>query len=227
MSENDMDIRIVNIQKSFGRKTVLKDVSFDMDLGSCAAIVGANGSGKSTLLSILAGVQRGNGSFFYAGEDLMKNPKKRGSLVGYVPQGAPLIQELSARDNLLLWFSPDRLKYESEHGVIKQFGVDEFLKVPVRKMSGGMKKRLSIVCAVANDPKIILMDEAAAALDLVCKQVIRDYIRSCKSQNKAIILSTHDERELALCDKVYLLKGGELSQFGYDGNIDKLVEHIK
>ena len=100
-----MQIEIKNIAKKYKRKQVLQNICLTAETGSCIGILGANGCGKSTLLSILARVQSCNkGSFLCDGVDLLKNAKEHNRLVGYVPQGTPLIEELSARDNLLLWY---------------------------------------------------------------------------------------------------------------------------
>ena len=101
-----MRIEINHIKKSFGRKKVLNDITFTAASGECIGILGANGTGKSTLLTILAGVQKaGGGEFLLEGENLFKNSRLRSKKVGYVPQGTPLIEELTAYDNLLLWYS--------------------------------------------------------------------------------------------------------------------------
>ena len=168
-----MDIQIKNISKSYRKKVVLKDISLNASGGQCIGILGSNGSGKSTFLSILAGVLGcDGGSFLCDGKDLFADPALRAFFVGYVPQGTPLLEELTAWDNLLLWYDKENLKKELENGVLKLLGIQDFLKVPVHKMSGGMKKRLSIGCAVANRPPILLLDEPTAALDLACKESI-------------------------------------------------------
>jgi ABC-2 type transport system ATP-binding protein len=222
-----MQLQIEHIQKRYRRKQVLEDISLEATSGQCIGILGANGSGKSTLLSILAGVlPRDGGSFRCDGEDLFKNPRLRSELVGYVPQGTPLIEELSARDNLLLWYSRKTLQKELENGVLKLLGIDEFLKLPVCKMSGGMKKRLSIGCAVAAQPPILLLDEPTSALDLKCKEQIAAYLRHYKQQGGILLLTTHDVLELNLCDAWYIIKDGVLVPFAYDGNLDKLLESL-
>lgn len=220
-------IEIRQIQKKYKKKTVLSEVSFDLREGSCVGILGGNGSGKSTLLSILAGVQRAdNGSFLWEGTDLFSAEKKRRELVGYVPQGNPLMEELTAWDNLRLWYEKEELKKELEEGVLKMLGIPEFLKTPVRKMSGGMKKRLSIGCAVADHPKILLLDEPSAALDLACKESIGRYLINFREQGGSILLATHDVQELELCDAWYILKDGRLTPYTYNGNIHELVERL-
>ena len=183
-----MQIEIKNIAKKFKRHHVLRDINLAVDSGRCIGILGANGSGKSTLLSILAGIQNcDHGSFLCDGEDLLRSSKKRSQVVGYVPQGTPLIEELSAKDNLLLWYSRDEMKKELEDGVLALLGIGDFLNVPVSKMSGGMKKRLSIGCAMSSHPPVLLLDEPTAALDLVCKQKIASYLQHYK-ENGGILL---------------------------------------
>jgi len=219
-----MNFEIKNIRKRYGKKTPLTDVNFTVSQSKCVGILGKNGSGKSTLLSILAGVQGcDGGEFLLDGENLFKTAKTLTKLVGYVPQGTPLLEELSARDNLLLWYDRKTLESELENGVLKMLGIDEFIGVPVRKMSGGMKKRLSIGCSVAKKPKLLLLDEPCAALDLVCKQSINEYLTKFKNAGGALILATHDESELALCDSIYILKDGVLVPYDYDGDIDRLA----
>ena len=214
-------IEIKQIQKKYKKKVVLTDINLDVQEGSCVGILGGNGSGKSTLLSILAGVQKAdNGSFLWGGADLFKNEKIREEILGYVPQGNPLMEELTAWDNLRLWYEKDELKKELDGGVLDMLGIPDFLKVPVRKMSGGMKKRLSIGCSVANHPKL---DEPSAALDLICKERIGNYLKDFKAQGGSIILATHDVQEIELCDAWYILKNGMLEPYLYDGNVHHLV----
>lgn len=222
-----MKIEIKGIAKKFGKKEVLKDISFTATNGKCIGILGGNGCGKSTLLSILAGIQNcDKGSFLYEGKDLFKFSYQRSQIVGYVPQGTPLIEELNAKDNLLLWYDKETLKDELENGVLKMLGIGEFLNVPVSKMSGGMKKRLSIGCAISKHPPLLLLDEPMAALDLACKQEISEYLNKHKASGGIIILVTHDVLELKLCDECYIIKDGFISPFAFDGNIEKLVKSL-
>jgi ABC-2 type transport system ATP-binding protein len=170
-------------------------------------------------MSILAGTQHSDGGeFLLDGENLFRNAKRLAEVVGYVPQGTPLIEELSAWDNLLLWYDAKMLRRELDGGVLKMLGIDEFISVPVRKMSGGMKKRLSIGCSVAKKPSLLLLDEPCAALDLICKHSINEYLRSFKANGGSLILATHDESELSLCDVIYILKDGKLHNYDYGVN---------
>ncbi len=215
-----MDFKVENLRKSYGRKTVLDGVSFAARSGECIGILGKNGCGKSTLLSIIAGVSsQESGKIHFEGVELNKS-------IGYVPQGTPLFPELSAKDNLLMWYNKNELRESLKSGVCSQLGINDFLKVPVGKMSGGMKKRLSICCAMANDPLLLLLDEPTAALDIPCKQIIFDYLNECKKRGKIIVLTTHSAEELGFCDRLYILKNGVMEQFDYNGNIKDLSESL-
>lgn len=204
-----MNGQICQISKKYGKHFVLRDISFTVDSGEMIGIIGANGSGKSTLLRILAGVQKADGgSFLWKGENLFSKGKY--DMVAYVAQGTPLIEELSAYDNLRLWYQKDALEKSLSCGMLKELGVDEFLKKPAKKLSGGMRKRLSVGCAISNEPEIMLLDEPTAALDLVAKERLMKYFNGFIQNGGAIVLVTHDTLELEYCTRCFLLKDGML-----------------
>ena len=219
-----MKIELVNIKKKYGKKVILSDINLSVENNKCIGILGSNGCGKSTLFNILAGVTKSNGGKFICdGENLLRNSKKRAETVGFVPQGTPLFEELNAYDNLLLWYNADRIEQELQSGILGMLGIGEFLKTPVYKMSGGMKKRLSIGCSVANNPKILLLDEPSAALDLVCKEHISNYLNNFKANGGIILMATHEAQEIEICDEIYIMKNGILEKYDYDGDIHRLA----
>lgn len=220
-----------NISKAFKKnaKPVLENISFTAESGQCIGILGANGCGKSTLLSILAGAQHADcGTLTLNGKSLFDSKTPSRKEIGYVPQENPLIEELTAYDNLRLWYCDSRLKLkaELENGILAMLGIPDFLHVRVNQMSGGMKKRLNIGCAVAQDPPVLLLDEPGAALDLICKERIGVYLRNRKAQGKIILIATHEEQEIDLCDQIYILKNSQLQPADYDGNIHHLVSRL-
>lgn len=226
-------LKVDNLTKTFrrGHKKVLTKVNFEAHSGECIGILGANGCGKSTLLSILAGIQEpDSGSIHLNNKNLLNSQSKKilSDCIGYVPQESPLITELTAKDNLKLWYcdSPLSLEKELSEGFLGMLGIPDFLNVSVKHMSGGMKKRLSIGCAIAKNPHILLLDEPGAALDLICKERIEVYLKNYKKQGNIILIATHEEREINLCDKLFILKNGVLQPFSYDGNIHKMVSHF-
>ena len=190
-----MNFEITCMRKSYGKKTPLTGVSFDVQSGRCVAILGKNGSGKSTLLSILAGVQRcDSGEFTLDGKSLLRDKKLHSDSVGYVPQGTPLLDELSARDNLLLWYDKKTLNRELEGGVLKMLGIDEFIGVPVYKMSGGMKKRVAITRALAFDGDLLILDEAFGGLDEETAFRFIDTIKDMRGDRPTLLI-THNKTE--------------------------------
>lgn len=220
-------MEIKDIHKRYKNKEVLKGVNFHAEHGEIIGVLGGNGSGKTTLLNILSGILKADrGSFVYDGHDLLTKQKVRRVLVGLIPQGNPLIEELTAYDNLLLWYDKAKFKTSVQKGLIRRLKVDEFLNMQVSKLSGGMKKRLSIACAVAHQPRILLMDEPSAALDLVCKEYIHDYIREFSAAGGIVILVTHDESELSLCHRHYVLREGKFTDYVYDGDSKALAKLI-
>lgn len=222
-------LEVNDIYKSYGKKQVLKGASFTAEKGECIAIAGINGCGKSTLLSILSGTLKSDkGSFLVKGTDLLREPGKRKGLIGYVPQENPLIGELTVRDNLRLWYCDSHLDMneELENGVLKMLGVDEFINVTVNRLSGGMKKRVSIGCAVAYDPPVLILDEPSAALDLACKENIRIYLSEHLKREGIILITTHDEAELSLCTRLLVMKDGVLHEEDKGLRGTELLAHL-
>ena len=216
-------ITVTDITSSYGRKKILNGVSFEALRGDCDGSVGANGCGKSTLLSILAGpLKPKTGSVLYSDREAWKDNgsgRMRGSLevirkmTGYVPQENPLIPELTVYDNLRLWY-PDRklLQQELEQGFLSLLGEGEFSEKQVSRLSGGMKKRVSIGISMAGMPPVLLLDEPSAALDLVCKEDIRKYLQVYLERKGTVVITTHEESELDLCSKLYVMKDGRLKE---------------
>ena len=213
------NITIKNIQKSYSRKGVdiLKDISFTANSGECIGILGLNGCGKTTLLSSMAGlVVPDNGSFLLDGENIFDSHSFE-EKIGYVPQNNPLMDDLSARDNLRLWYTGSNLHLDEElnHGILKSLGIDQFVDKKVSQLSGGMKKRLSIGCSMANQPPVLLMDEPSASLDIDCKEIIAQYVKNFTKAGGIVIIATHEEGEIKLCDRIFLLKNGYLHPYEY------------
>ena len=221
-------IIVDGIRKKY-KRCVLEDISFSVEKGQCIGILGANGCGKSTLLSIMAGTQKSNsGKIYYNGIDTSVNKNIFTDYIGYVPQENPLIEELSVNDNLKLWYSNSKkdLKKDFLKGVPAMLGLDEVKKVAVSKLSGGMKRRVSIAAALANDPPILVLDELSAALDLVCKKQIRQYLVHYLKQNGTIVMTTHEEDEIALCNRILIMKDGKLSEVNPHLSIGALVNKL-
>jgi len=201
------------IYKSYNRKAVLKGVDLEAAPGECVGIVGSNGCGKTTLLSILAGAVRADkGGISLDGRQAGKNRGAYTKAVAYVPQENPLIEELTVRDNLLLWYGGDKkaMERDLESGAAAFLGIGPMIGRTVEKLSGGMKKRVSIACALSSHGRVLILDEPGAALDMECKADIRRYLEQYRKAGGAVILTSHEMAELSVCTKLYVLKEGKL-----------------
>ena len=207
-------IEIENLTSAYGKKKVLQGISLNAERGECIGIVGPNGCGKSTLLSVMAGVLKPlSGRLYYYGKNALENRVVFQKMTGYVPQENPLMPELSVYDNLRLWY-PDKeeLAKELEEGFLQILGIPSFLKVPVSKLSGGMKKRVSIGSGLSGMPPVLILDDPSAALDLVCKEDIRRYLQIYLERKGTVVITTHEESELSLCGSLYVMKDGKLAE---------------
>ena len=191
------------IYKRYNRKEILKGVDLTVAPGECVGIVGSNGCGKTTLLSILAGALKADkGRVSLDGKEISKSPADHARAVAYVPQENPLMEELTVRDNLLLWYGGDKKAMERDlkSGAAAFLGVGDMLNRTVEKLSGGMKKRVSIACALCGRKKALILDEPGAALDM----------EQYRREGGAVVLTSHEMMELSACTKMYALKDGRL-----------------
>lgn len=190
-----MRVILENISKKYSKKSILWDVNLMAEGPAIIGITGRNGCGKTTLLSIIMGIEKpDNGRVIFS--DM--------TVVGYVPQINPLLEDMSVKDNLKLW-SDSKDNFDR---IVEAYDLKDMLGKRVSKLSGGMKRRLSIACAVVNNPKILIMDEPTAALDIVYKQVIHEEMRRFSDNGGLIIMVSHEKEELDMCDKCYLIDGG-------------------
>lgn len=211
MSMNKISVQ--HLKSKYGKKQVLTDVNLEIETGQCVGILGANGCGKSTLLSVLAGVRRPDGgSIFFQGKEMTgkQGQKVWKSFAGYVPQEDFLLPELTVWDNLLLFYvDRDILRRELEQGFLGALGLQQMCRIKVSRLSGGMKKRTSIGCALAGKPPVLILDEPGAALDIPGRLEIRRYLKMYKETGGTVILATHEESDLDLCDQLYVLGNGK------------------
>ena len=223
-------LELTNIKSAYGRHQVLTDVNLTVQKGQIIGIVGANGCGKSTLLQILAGLRLPDEGNIYLDGQQVKGRAGRSLLLrytGYVPQESNLIPEISVGDNLFLWYrNKHKMKQELESGFLHTMGIDKMYGIKAEHLSGGMKKRVSIGCALADSPVILLLDEPNAALDLPGKEQLREYFLQYQKMGGTVILATHDEGDLEICDKVYVLRQGCISEIDRTLRGKKLVEKL-
>ena len=150
------------------------------------------------------------------------------NLFGYVAQNNPLFPDMTAMDHLKLWYSATEYSIEDDlkDGFLSILKIEPFLHKKAKALSGGMQKRLSIACALASRPTLLLLDEPDAALDLVCKEDIREYIRLYCAQGNTVLLATHEEADFDLCSKLILLKDGHARTLAADTPVKEIIEYL-
>ena len=217
-------LSLSHVTLKYRKKTILQDVSFDAAPGQTIGLLGMNGSGKSTLLLSIAGVKKpAEGTILLEGKSYADDPRSYNSSVGFVTQENALIDELTAMDNLRLWtpMSKAEIFDTLQNTSLCVLGVHTYLELPVNSMSDGMKKRLSLATVLINKPNVLLMDEPFAALDLVAKKDILNFLSLFRSGGGITVIASHDEKIFEFCDERYLLKDGVVT------HLPQLAEKIK
>ena len=177
--------------------------------GERVALIGKNGCGKSTLLQIMAGCLRpDSGEIVYYGRRCDKSQVFR-NFTGYVPQDNPFMEQLTVRDNLKLWNKGTREQLEQ---AIREFELTEILSSTVESLSGGMKRRLAIACALMNQPSVLLLDEPTTALDFAHKDKIYQMLKQHQENQGIVVLATHDEEEIHSANRVLLVQNQEIRE---------------
>lgn len=200
------------INKYFGPRQVLKNVSLRVDSGEIVALMGANGAGKSTLFDILATLDPDfEGEAFVAGYDIRRHPVEARSRIGYVPGRFSLYGDLSVDENLSFFAEA----YGCKAGDIEALspflwsGIKAFGNYRADTLSGGMKQKLSICCAMVHNPSVLLLDEPTVGVDPVSRYDMWKEISALRSQGVSVLISTHYLDEARLADRILFLHRGE------------------
>jgi len=206
-------IEIVNLTKHYGKICALNQMSLAVAQGTIYGLVGPNGAGKTTLIKALVGsLQPNSGYAKVLGLDPIKDKWKLRKQIGYMPQSPALYDDLSARNNILFFGKaqdvPDLQKKVDE--ILAFAELTDRGDDAVRTFSGGMKKRVSLCCALIHDPKIIFLDEPTAAVDPHLKMQSWMLFRKLAQRGVTIFVSTHQMDEVMLCDQVTILRNGEI-----------------
>jgi len=209
-------LQIQNVWKYFGDYPALRDVTFDVDAGSCLALLGRNGAGKTTLLKILAGLSKpGKGTVRILGEDARAQVTRR--KIGVLGHGIGIYDELSAYENLMffarLYSVPNPDFTVSEW--LERTGLERVREGLVREFSRGMRQRLAVARAFLHNPSVMLLDEPFTALDDRGIGVLQEFLNDARRAGRTIVLSTHQLREaLELATDVALINRGKLAYRG-------------
>ena len=194
--------KVSEIKKSFKNKEVLKGVSFTIEEGDKVALLGNNGAGKSTLLKIIAGQLQANAGRIETTLDFQTE-------IGMMPQGDILIDDLKVGDLVLLKCYMNQLEDIDIDALLKMVELEEFKNQYVMGLSGGQKRRLSLLLTILNEPRLIFLDEPTTGMDL---ESVDNFWHLLEEQNFTSVVVTHDFNQIDhFFTKVLILKDGRIA----------------
>ena len=220
-------IEVKNIYKEFGSYLAVKDLSFSVKEGEIVGILGPNGAGKTTSMRILTGfLYPTKGTIKINGKNLFENPVSSRKLIGYVPEGSPLYNEMTVIDFLRFVFEARNLDKEkkdnSVNNVVNLLKLNNVLFQRIETLSKGYRRRVGLAQAIIHNPKILILDEPTDGLDPNQKNDVRKLIKEL-GKDKAIIISTHILEEInALCNRTLIISKGRLLIDDTPSNILKI-----
>lgn len=207
-------LEVKNLNKYFGKKHVLKDVSFSLNEGEILGFIGPNGAGKTTAIKCILGLQSINsGNVSINGYDIVKDFSKAISRVGAIVESPDMYMYLSGKKNLeMIARMYKGITKERIDEVIKLVGLEARIKDKVSKYSLGMRQRLGIAAALIHNPNLLILDEPTNGLDPEGIKELRSLLKSlAKKNNVGILISSHNLAELeSFCSNVCIIKNGEI-----------------
>lgn len=212
--ENKPLIKLEKISLSFGKRQILDNISFSINSGEILGMLGPNGVGKSTLFNLIIGLLKPDfGSIIVNGENVLDYPiseRTKKFKIGYVPQYGGYFHDLTLLDNLkavseVLIDNKNDRNSKIDY-LISRFELDSVLNIQAKFLSGGQKKKLVIAMALMSDPKVLLLDECFAALDVMTIKMLQELIVSLQSEkNICICICDHQARDLLSCVDVAIV----------------------
>jgi lipopolysaccharide export system ATP-binding protein len=215
-------LRAVDLQKTYGRRRVVDDVSVFVKKGEVVGLLGANGAGKTTTFHMLVGLEKTEqGSITLNGRDVTSLPMYlRARLgLGYLPQEPSIFRKLTAEQNILAVLETMKMTRDERFvrlgELLDEFGVQHVRRVRGDALSGGERRRVEIARCLATEPEFILLDEPFAGIDPLAIDDIREIILYLKKQGIGILITDHNVREtLGITDRAYILSEGRILRTG-------------
>ena len=211
-----------HIIKSYGSVQALKGVSFEVTKGEIFGVIGPDGAGKTTLIRILATLLLADsGSATVTGVDVVMGYREVRRNIGYMPGRFSLYQDLSVVENLQLFATVYHTSIEENYHLIKDIyqQIEPFAHRKAGKLSGGMKQKLALSCALIHKPKVLFLDEPTTGVDPVSRKEFWEMLKNLKEQGISILVSTPYMDEATLCDRIALIQEGRFLQIDTPQNM--------
>lgn len=203
-------VEVKNLNKLFGKRAALSNLSFEVPSGSIVGIVGANGAGKSTLFDILATLDsKFEGEVYISGIDIKRNPRAIRPILGYLPGLFSLYKDLTVEENINFFAKIYGKSTKLLDSIELWDSLQEFSHFKADQLSGGMQQKLSLLSAVIHSPSLLLLDEPTTGIDVESRATIWRELIKLKSRGVTTIVSTHYYEEFAYLDSLMLLHEGK------------------
>jgi ABC-2 type transport system ATP-binding protein len=222
-------LKIEHLSKAFGSNMAVNDISFKVSGGEIFGFLGPNGAGKTTTISMISGLLvPDSGNITIDSMDLEGNLGKIKRLMGVVPQEMAFYEELSAKENLYFWGRlhgvkkntlEERIRY-----CLEKTGLSGRENEPLKKYSGGMKRRINLMIGLIHQPKLLLLDEPTIGIDVQTKLNIYELIRDASAKGTTILYTTHNLQEAEeLCHRIAIIDLGKILALG---TLEELIEIV-
>jgi len=208
-----ISIHAANITKRYGDKTALDDVSFDISKGELFGFIGPDGAGKTTLFRIITSLLKpGSGAMTVEGFDTVKDYIKLRKILGYMPGRFSLYQDLTVEENLRFFAGIFKTTPEANCDLVKDIysQIEPFKDRKAGKLSGGMKQKLALSCALIHKPEVLVLDEPTTGVDAVSRIEFWEMLSRLRLSGITIVVSTPYMDEASRCDRVALIQSGKI-----------------
>lgn len=227
---NDKVIRIDNLVKRYGNFVALDHLKLEINEGEIFGLLGPNGSGKTTTIScLLALLKYDKGEIDIFGEKMTPDSYELKRNIGIVPQEVAVFDELTVRQNIDyfcgLYVNDKRRRKKLVGRAIEFVGLEKYIKMYPKQLSGGMLRRLNIACGIAHEPKIIIMDEPTVAVDPQSRNSILEGIKRLNAEGATIIYTSHYMEEIEqICSKIAIIDKGQCIAYGTKEELKKMIK---
>ena len=224
-----MSIKVQNTSKSYKTIKAVDNVSFEVNKGEIFGLIGPDGAGKTTLFRILTTLLIANeGTASVLDFDVIKEYKSIRSAVGYMPGKFSLYQDLTVEENLSFFATIFGTTIEENYDLIKDIyiQIEPFKKRRAGALSGGMKQKLALCCALIHAPKVLFLDEPTTGVDPISRKEFWEMLKRLQQKEITILVSTPYMDEASLCDRIALMQNGSILKIDSPENITKNYDKV-